>query len=122
LIDTALQVLRGGAVYIATNADKTFPLEAGRVSPGAGTIVAALTACSGVEPFIVGKPNPFILTSYFDLHEIKAEDVLMVGDRMDTDIECGRAAGCATALVLTGISTQAVAGVQTCRSLLELLD
>jgi HAD superfamily hydrolase (TIGR01450 family) len=121
LLDCALHVLNTGARLIATNADKTFPLEAGRLSPGAGTLVAALTTCSGKTPVIVGKPNPTILTSYFEANGIQPRDVCVVGDRLDTDIECGVAAGCHVSLVLSGVVALAPEHLESHRSVAELV-
>jgi 4-nitrophenyl phosphatase len=123
LLDGALQQLRSGARFVATNTDKTFPLEGGRLSPGAGTMVAALVACSDQEPEVVGKPNPFILTSYLNEHGYVSEDVLVVGDRLDTDIACGVAANCRVALVLTGVVTERDGhDIDTFESVVELIE
>lgn len=105
LMDQAMQHIRAGAKFIATNPDPTFPLEGGRFSPGAGSIVAAVKTAAGVEPFLIGKPQPTLaLHACADLG-ITPDQALLVGDRLDTDIHCGEAAGCATWLVLTGVET-----------------
>jgi phosphoglycolate/pyridoxal phosphate phosphatase family enzyme len=98
----ALWAIRGGANFIATNTDPTLPYEDGKVLPGAGTIIAAIREGSGTEPFIVGKPHPFSTELALDLMGFKPQEVLMVGDRVDTDIAAGKAAGCRVAMVLTG--------------------
>jgi 4-nitrophenyl phosphatase len=121
LLDTAMQLIRGGAEFIATNADKTYPMEGDRLCPGAGTMVVALTACTGVEPLVAGKPNPAILTNYLTAHGLAPQNLMMVGDRMDTDIECGLAAGCEVGLVLTGVSTSKPTGIPTFASVAELV-
>jgi len=69
--------------------------------PGAGSLVAAVETCSGTEPFTVGKPNPFLMQLVCEQVGFPPSEVLVVGDRLDTDIECGKRAGCDTHLVLT---------------------
>lgn len=105
MVDGAMQHIRNGARFVATNRDATFPMEAGRLQPGAGTIVAAIETCSGTVPFVVGKPNPYLIETLVREADVLASDVLVVGDRIDTDIECGKRAGCDTFLVLTGVET-----------------
>lgn len=106
LMNSAMQQIRKGTRFVATNRDSSFPLEGGVLTPGAGSLVAAVQTCSGVEPFVVGKPNPFLVRCILnDLH-LSPEEVLVVGDRMDTDISAGRAAGCDTHLVMTGVTDQ----------------
>lgn len=105
-LDQAMQHIRNGAVYIATNLDPTYPLEGGRFSPGSGTINAAVQTATGVQPLVIGKPSPLIpLQICHDLN-LPPDQALLVGDRLDTDIAAGQAAGCPTWLVLTGVETQ----------------
>lgn len=106
LLDSAMQHLIRGVKFVATNRDATYPLEGGRFQPGAGSIIAALETCGGVSPFVVGKPNPFLVETIVREAGCAPSDVLVVGDRMDTDIECGRRAGCDTFLVLTGVEKE----------------
>ena len=108
LIDSAMQVAMATLTYIACNRDMTFPVEQGRFCPGSGAIVAAIEACSGVKAITVGKPEPAILLHALAQIGMRPEETLMVGDRMDTDIACGKAAGADTCLVLTGVTQKAV--------------
>ena len=110
LLDEALQCLLAGAAYVATNGDTTYPLEGGRLQPGAGALVAAVSACSGREPFTIGKPNPWMAHQCMQELGVEVHQTIMVGDRWETDIECGLRAGCDTFLVLTGITEQAPEG------------
>lgn len=98
--------IRAGAKFVATNPDTTYPVEGGGLIPGAGSIVAAVRAASGQEPVIIGKPDPFLTQTALDDAGLNASETLVVGDRMDTDIESGRRAGCDTFLVLTGVATE----------------
>jgi len=122
LMNGAMQQIRGGARYIATNPDTTYPMEGGQLIPGAGSIVAAITACGGQEPFVVGKPNPFLAEEILKETGIPAAETLVVGDRDDTDLECGRRAGCPTYLVLTGVATELPQGQPGGEDLRGLLD
>ena len=121
LLNSAMQVALQTGRYVACNQDLTYPIEGGRFCPGSGSIVAAIEACSGVKSILVGKPNPLILSQTLARIGVDPQDTLMVGDRMDTDIECGKAAGCDTALVLTGVMQDAVEGQWTIQSVVDLL-
>ena len=101
---SAMRLIRGGAAFIATNRDSTYPMEGGIVVPGSGSIVAAIETCAEVTPFTIGKPNPFLLQLAMREWNLVPESTLVVGDRLDTDIACGINAGCHTHLVLTGVS------------------
>ena len=105
-LKTACLAIRDGATYVATNADKTFPSEEGLI-PGAGGIVAALTAATDVDPVVIGKPSPEMVQSCLRIMGTDARRSLMIGDRLDTDILAGQRAGTQTLLVLTGVSTAA---------------
>jgi 4-nitrophenyl phosphatase len=116
----AMSSIRGGAHFVATNADPTFPLEGGRQIPGAGTIVRAVETCSGTAPVIVGKPNPYLTSLAIERAGVNPARTLVVGDRMDTDIASGEAAGAETLLVLTGVTETAPSGQRWLADLREL--
>jgi 4-nitrophenyl phosphatase len=97
--------IRAGAPFYGTNPDKTFPTPQGLV-PGAGAILAAIEAATGVEPIIIGKPQPAMMHMALERLRTQPEETLVVGDRLETDIAAGQAAGCKTALVLSGVSTR----------------
>jgi 4-nitrophenyl phosphatase len=104
VLQRACSAIRRGAHFIATNADATIPIEGGELWPGAGSIVAAISTCSEVEPVVIGKPETYMAGMALKKLGLKAEEVLCVGDRLETDILFGNRAGIATALVLTGVS------------------
>jgi arabinose operon protein AraL len=104
-LDVALQaVRRHGARLIGTNPDRTCPVEDGEIPDAAG-MIAAVEAVTGqkVDP-IVGKPSPIMLAVALERLGLAAGECAVVGDRLETDIAMGRAAGLATILVLTGIT------------------
>ena len=95
-------VIRGGAVWVASNADTTLPTERG-LAPGNGSMVAALRAATDQEPVIAGKP--FVPIMEDALRRSGSRAALVIGDRMDTDIAGANAVGLDSLLVLTGVST-----------------
>jgi len=99
----ASDAVRAGATFVATNADATLPHEGG-VQPGAGSIVAAIATAAGVKPVVVGKPEVLMMEKGIEQLGLQPNEVVMVGDRLDTDILAGNRAGAMTALVLTGVS------------------
>lgn len=121
LLNAALQQLLAGATFIATNPDPTYPIEGGALEPGAGSIVAAVRTCSGREPYIAGKPSPDMVRLAIESCRVEAAEALVVGDRADTDLAAGEAAGCPSVLVLTGVTVEAPEGQKTIADLRELL-
>ncbi len=103
LAEAALAI-RGGALWVAANVDKTLPSERGLL-PGNGAMVAALRAATDSDPLVAGKPEPTLLTDA--LARGKFRTPLVVGDRLDTDIAGANAAGLPSLNVLSGVSTAA---------------
>ncbi|GAB2467616.1 HAD hydrolase-like protein [Jatrophihabitans fulvus] len=93
--------VRAGAVWVATNADPTVPSPRGPL-PGNGSLVAALRTATGADPVITGKPDPTMHRE--TLIRTGAERPIVVGDRLDTDIEGANAVGCPSLLVLSGVT------------------
>lgn len=100
----ACLAIRGGAMWIACNVDRTLPTERGLL-PGNGSMVAALQAATDREPTVAGKPARPLLDTAMD--RIGAKYPLMVGDRLDTDIAGARAAELDSLLVLSGVADAA---------------
>ncbi len=92
-----------GAEFIGTNGDKTLPMPDG-ISPGNGSIIAAIQTMTGRTPRLMGKPEPAMFQVALRHLNTQPEHTLMIGDRLDTDIEGAQQAGLRAALVLTGIS------------------
>ena len=115
-IDTAARLIRNGAEFVATNIDSTYPTPTG-LSPGAGTIVAAIREASGVEPVNCGKPTTVFMDLVqekltadghaHDPQETPDPDVWMVGDRPETDIAMGKIGGWTSVLTLSGVTASA---------------
>ena len=108
-ITKAIRLLLAGARFIATNPDATGTSADGPM-PATGAIAALISKATGMEPYVVGKPNPMMFRSAMNKIGAHSENTAMIGDRMDTDIVAGIEAGLYTLLVLTGISDEAEVG------------
>jgi 4-nitrophenyl phosphatase len=96
--------VRTGAALYATNADRSFPTPEGLI-PGAGSILAALETATDAKAIVIGKPSPVMLELATQRTGLTKDEVLVVGDRLETDIAGGQAMKARTALVLSGVST-----------------
>ena len=94
--------IRNGAKFIGTNPDTTYPSEEGLL-PGAGSILAALKASTETEPLVIGKPSELIFEVVRE--KLTADEIWVVGDRLDTDIAFAKRIGAKAIMVLTGVST-----------------
>jgi glycerol-1-phosphatase len=97
----AVVAVRNGARHVATNNDATIPSPRGPL-PGNGAMVGVVRAVTGQEPLITGKPDPAMHAEC--VRRTGALRPLVVGDRLDTDIEGARRAGAASLLVLSGVT------------------
>lgn len=97
-----LLIRNHGALFIGTNPDVTFPAPEGLV-PGAGSLIAMIQIASGVDPIIMGKPQPAMFEVALEQLGAAPAHTLMIGDRLDTDIEGAIRAGMCTALLRSGV-------------------
>lgn len=97
----AAALVAGGVPYVASNADRTIPTESG-LQPGHGVLVDTIARYAGVVPTVAGKPARHLLDE--TVRRVGGERPLMVGDRLDTDIEGARAVGAPSLLVMTGVT------------------
>ncbi|WP_250033510.1 HAD-IIA family hydrolase [Paractinoplanes maris] len=105
VLSEASLAIRAGALWVATNTDRTLPSPRGPL-PGNGSLVAVLRTALDREPdLVVGKPEPALFTTAAT--QAKAEHPLAVGDRLDTDIQGAVTSGVDSLLVLTGVSSPA---------------
>jgi HAD superfamily hydrolase (TIGR01450 family) len=98
----AALAIRKGAIYFATNMDRTIPRDRG-LMVGNGSMVLAIANSTGVKPYSAGKPEPEIFR--IAARRIGAERPLAVGDNLNTDIQGAVAAGIPSLHVLTGLAT-----------------
>ena len=104
-IAKAMTLLMDGARFIGTNPDLTLPTPDGP-RPGAGAVLAAISAASGITPTIIGKPEPPMFQQALTRLDTDPIRTAMVGDRLDTDILGGINAGIKTILLLSGVTDQ----------------
>jgi glycerol-1-phosphatase len=93
-----------GALFVATNADSTLPGPRGR-QPGNGSMLQVIATATGVMPLVAGKPEPPLHRE--SVLRTGARHPLVVGDRLDTDIEGAHRVGADSLLVLTGVTRPA---------------
>jgi HAD superfamily hydrolase (TIGR01450 family) len=98
----AVMAVAGGARFVATNTDVTYPTPEG-LWPGAGALVAAVEAATGVVPEVAGKPHAAMRRLLEE--RLAGRRVAVVGDRVETDIALGAAEGWTTILVLSGVTS-----------------
>lgn len=98
----ACDYLQDGYDYFATHPDFVCPLDAGRIMPDAGSIIELLNACVNRRPIVIGKPESKMIESLTEKYKVEKNDLIMVGDRLYTDIAMGHRAGIKSILVLSG--------------------
>lgn len=101
---TAAWAIGNGAVWVATNGDSTVPTPWG-LAPGNGSMVKILEGVVGREPHIAGKPLPALFTE--TVMRLGVRSPLVIGDRLDTDVDGAIACGFDSLLVLTGVHQSA---------------
>ena len=100
--------VRAGALFVGTNADSTLPGPRG-ILPGNGSLLTVIAHATGVNPVIAGKPE--LPLHHESIIRTGARRPLVVGDRLDTDIEAASRAATDSLLVFTGVSRPAAAPV-----------
>ena len=92
--------VRAGALFVATNADSTIPNARG-TAPGNGSLLKVIEYATGTAPVVAGKPEPPLHRE--SVIRTGAQRPLVIGDRLDTDIEAAYNTGTDSLLVLTGV-------------------
>lgn len=98
----AAYAIEAGVPWFASNTDLTIPTARG-VAPGNGSLVQAITNATGVKPTVAGKPEAALFRE--TLERFGGERPLMVGDRLDTDIDGAIGVGMDSLFVLTGVNS-----------------
>lgn len=110
VLSDALTAVRGGARLIGSNEDPTYPTPTGPI-PGGGSILAAIAKASGVTPTVTGKPHGAMAELVREMCPgVMTDEMVMVGDRADTDGAFASAIGCRFGLVLSGVTSPEEAG------------
>lgn len=101
----AVNLVNKGARLIGTNPDLTGPIEGG-IAPACRALVSPIEMATGKQAYFVGKPNPLMMRTGRKMLGCHSAEMVIVGDRMDTDIIAGIESGIDTVLVLTGVSSR----------------
>lgn len=105
-LNIAYQAIKKGAHFVATNPDRTCPVEGGEI-PDCAAMIAAIEAVTQKKvEIIVGKPSPFMIQIALEKMSISPFECIIIGDRIETDIKMGKEAGIATGIVLTGVTDE----------------
>ena len=107
-LNHALQAVKKGAKLIATNADRTCPVPGGEVPDAAGMIGAIEGVTGKKVEVVVGKPSPITVDIALSALQVAGQDCIMVGDRLETDMVMAQNAGIPSALVMTGVTDEAM--------------
>jgi phosphoglycolate phosphatase len=105
---TATNCIRRGAKFIATNSDAGIKMGT-YLMPGAGSLVAAIEKCSEIVPILIGKPESIsleIIMKECKIAESEKSKILIIGDRLETDIKFAKNTGISSCIVLTGVTTK----------------
>lgn len=94
-----------GLPYIASHPDRVCPTDQPTVLVDCGAIFACLASATGREPIVLGKPDPRMLEGVCRRHDLRPDQLAVVGDRLYTDMAMAQQAGAASVLVLTGEAT-----------------
>jgi NagD protein len=102
-VELAINLVLRGAKLIGTNSDISGPVEVG-ITPSTKALIAPIEIAAGKKAYFVGKPNPLMMRSALKRLDVKRENAIVIGDRMDTDVRCGLESEIDTLLVLSGIT------------------
>ncbi|TIW88476.1 MAG: HAD-IIA family hydrolase, partial [Mesorhizobium sp.] len=86
------QLVSAGARFVATSPDPAVPAEKG-LHPACGAVAALIAEATGMKPYFIGKPNSFMTRCALERLRVSAEQTVLVGDRMDTDVLAGLESG-----------------------------
>ena len=102
----ACRLIEDGALLVATNRDYSFPAEGDYLLPGNGAVVDVLEGVTGADVTTLGKPEIHLVELVEREKRVARDSMVVVGDRLETDIELAHNAGVRSVLVLTGITPQ----------------
>lgn len=105
-LEVAMRTVDNGTPFLATNPDRTCPTETGSIPDAAGMIGAVEGVTGRRVDRVLGKPSQTVVEMAADRVDARPEDCLIVGDRLETDIEMGARAGMTTVLVLSGVTDE----------------
>ena len=98
----ACEYIAEGKKFIATHPDFNCPLDGGKFMPDTGSMIELIKASTGKSPLVIGKPNRYIIDAILEKYSLKKEDLVIVGDRLYTDIRTGIDNNITSILVMSG--------------------
>ncbi|MBS3787376.1 HAD-IIA family hydrolase [Candidatus Bipolaricaulota bacterium] len=102
----AYEAIKNGAMFIATNSDRTCPVKGGELPDAAG-MIGAIEGVTGKDvEMVAGKPSNYMLQSALEILGVGKERCLLVGDRLETDIKMALDNNITAAVVLTGVTSR----------------
>lgn len=104
-LEKACWFIDEGAIFLATNTDYVCPIRNHRYVPDCGSMCNMITNATGKKPKYIGKPEPDMINILSNKYNIKKENIVMIGDRVYTDIKAGYNANVNTICVLSGEAT-----------------
>ncbi len=105
-LEKACEFIDNGATFLATNIDYVCPIKNKRYIPDCGSICNMITNATKKEATFIGKPKPDMINLLKEQYNLNNDEIVMIGDRVYTDIACGYKANVKTVCVLSGESTQ----------------
>ncbi|MBM4324274.1 MAG: HAD-IIA family hydrolase, partial [Deltaproteobacteria bacterium] len=105
-LNISYQAIKLGAHFVATNPDRTCPVEGGEIPDCAGMIAAIEAVTQKKVEVLAGKPSPIMVQTVLEVMGLRPEECILIGDRLETDIKMGKDAGIATGIVLTGVTDE----------------
>ncbi|MDR0586700.1 MAG: HAD-IIA family hydrolase [Treponema sp.] len=103
-LERAVKLVMNGARLIGTNPDLNGPVEGRIIVPACGALVAPIELAAGKKAYFVGKPNPLMMRHGLRRLNAQREETVIIGDRMDTDIQAGVESEIETVLVFSGVT------------------
>jgi len=104
---TACTLLDNGAVFVATNPDLVCPIGGDRYIPDCGSMCTMLENATGRQPMYIGKPHSLYIDYLRETRGVSSSNLVMIGDRLYTDIALGCNASIMSICVLSGESDRA---------------
>ena len=102
---TIVRYCPSDVLFVCTNRDQASPLVPGLLVPGGGACVAPIVVGAGREPLCMGKPSRDLALQIVEQVGVDPSRMLMVGDRLNTDMKFGKSVGMRTLLVLSGATS-----------------
>ena len=101
----ACRLVEDGAAFLSTNRDYTYPAEDGYALPGNGSLVHLVASVTEREPVNLGKPETHLVDLIEREKGVPRSEMVLIGDRLETDMALAVKAGIRSVLVLTGVAT-----------------